>query len=171
MTVRSLVREVEELGGHLIAAGDRLRVSAPHPLPDHLVQELRRHKPELLSFLRAPAWTSEDWQTFYGEREAILECDGGVPRTEAEGQAYRDCVTEWLVRNPAPSASDRCAWCGDADGLGSTIVPFWTGSHGHTWLHHGCWEQWYEEREANAVDALRQMGLTPPKCCTSQREG
>lgn len=164
MTVMSLLREVEELGGRLTAAGDKLRVSAPRPLPDRLVKELRRHKSEVLSFLLAPAWPAEDWQVFYGERAAIFECDGGVPRAEAEGRAYQDCVTEWLVRNPAPSGSDRCAWCGEPDGPGSTVVPFWTGSHGHTWLHHGCWDKWYGEREARAVEELAEAGVVAPKC-------
>ena len=58
----ALIRNVKAAGGHLTANGDRLRVSAPTPLPDALVAELRQHKQEVLKHLarsQAPAWDAE----------------------------------------------------------------------------------------------------------------
>jgi hypothetical protein len=34
-----------------------------------------------------------------------LEFDGGLPRAEAEGQAFACCVVEWLNRNPTAFGS------------------------------------------------------------------
>ena len=45
-------------------------------------------------------WSAEDWQVFFDERAGIAEFDGGLPRAEAEAQAFACCVVEWLNRNP-----------------------------------------------------------------------
>ena len=45
-------------------------------------------------------WSAEDWQVFFDERAGIVEFDGGLPRPEAEAQAFAYCVDEWLSRNP-----------------------------------------------------------------------
>ncbi len=50
-TASALVREVQAAGGRIAAVGGRLKLSAPVPLPDGLVDELRTHKAEVVSFL------------------------------------------------------------------------------------------------------------------------
>jgi hypothetical protein len=35
---------------------------------------------------------------------------------------------------------------------GAMLLPFGTACH--TWLHHGCWDAWYAERRAHALQAL-----------------
>ena len=40
----------------------------------------------------------------------------------------------------------RCAWCGEGERSGATIVPFGTEVIGHTWLHSECWFEWYSKR-------------------------
>ena len=80
----ALIRDVEVAGGHLTANGDHLRVTAPAPLPDALVDALRRHKHEVLSHLTAVAG---DEQEAFEERAAILQFDGELSREEAERRA------------------------------------------------------------------------------------
>ena len=46
-----LVREVEAAGGRIAFADGRLKLSAPAPLPDGLVDELRTHKAKVVAFL------------------------------------------------------------------------------------------------------------------------
>lgn len=61
-TAPALVREVQAAGGQIAVAGSRLKLSAPAPLPDGLVGELRVHKAEVLSFLQGQAslrWGAE----------------------------------------------------------------------------------------------------------------
>ncbi len=72
----ALVREVQAAGGQIAVAGGRLKLSAPAPLPDGLVNDLRTHKAEVLSFLQGQA--SSGW----GAETAAL--------------------IEWFLRTPPP---------------------------------------------------------------------
>jgi TubC N-terminal docking domain len=47
-----LIEAVQRAGGAIILHGDRLRLSAPEPLPEDLVQELRAHKAEVIDHLQ-----------------------------------------------------------------------------------------------------------------------
>ena len=61
-TAPALVREVQAAGGQIAVADGRLKLSAPAPLPDGLVSDLRAHKAEILSFLQGQAslkWGAE----------------------------------------------------------------------------------------------------------------
>lgn len=60
-TARKLVQDVHSAGGTIVAAGDKLRLSAPKPLPDSLMRELRQHKAEVMSLV-GPAWSAETAQ-------------------------------------------------------------------------------------------------------------
>ncbi len=75
-TAPALVREVEAAGGQIAFAGGRLKLSAPAPLPDGLVDELRTHKAEVLSFLQGQA--SSGWGAETGR------------------------LIEWFLRTPPP---------------------------------------------------------------------
>ena len=54
MNALVLLARVRALGGRMEARGERLHVEAPSPLPETLLQELREHKPALLSSLTPP---------------------------------------------------------------------------------------------------------------------
>jgi hypothetical protein len=62
-TASALVREVQAAGGRIATADGRLKLSAPAPLPDGLVDELRTHKAEVLSFLQGQASSGWDAET------------------------------------------------------------------------------------------------------------
>jgi hypothetical protein len=50
-----LIEAVERAGGAIALQGDRLRLSAPEPLPQKLLEEVRLHKTDLIDHLqRAP---------------------------------------------------------------------------------------------------------------------
>ena len=67
MTVaHDLLRHVEAVGGLAEARGGKLRLTAPRPLPDELIDELRQHKAEVLAVLRpagadAPTIALAEW--------------------------------------------------------------------------------------------------------------
>ena len=52
MTAAPLIEAVWRAGGTILVRGEHLRLSAPAPLPDMLVAELRQHKAEILEVLR-----------------------------------------------------------------------------------------------------------------------
>ena len=62
-TAPALVREVQAAGGQIAFADGRLKLSAPAPLPEGLVNELRTHKAEVLSFLQGQASSGWDAET------------------------------------------------------------------------------------------------------------
>ncbi len=73
----ALVREVQAAGGQIAFADGHLKLSAPAPLPEGLVNELRTHKAEVLSFLQGQA--SSGWDA---ETAALIE---------------------WFLKTPPPS--------------------------------------------------------------------
>jgi len=51
MTPVAILREAYRHGADIAVAGGSLRLTAPRPLPDSLVEEIRRHKPEIIEAL------------------------------------------------------------------------------------------------------------------------
>ena len=54
MSPAALIHAVTAAGGRLTTEGDHLAVEAPHPLPDALVEALRRHKAAIVAELTRP---------------------------------------------------------------------------------------------------------------------
>ena len=52
MSALPLIEAVQRAGGAIALQGDRLRLSAPEPLPESLLQELRVHKAEVIDHLQ-----------------------------------------------------------------------------------------------------------------------
>jgi hypothetical protein len=57
-TTSALLHRVWAQGGRLTLAGDVLRVTAPFPLPEELMDCLRRRKAEIISYLHCSALRS-----------------------------------------------------------------------------------------------------------------
>jgi hypothetical protein len=107
-------------------------------------------------------WSAEDWQVFFEKRAGIGEFDGGLPRPEAEAQAFACCVVEWLNRNPERSPAGHCLGCGDREHAHDPLLPYGTEPSGHVWLHSGCWPAWYAARQAKAVSMLTAREISAP---------
>jgi hypothetical protein len=43
--------------------------------------------------------------------------------------------------------------------VNAALLPFGSEPGGHTWLHGACWPAWHRAREAEAIAALRAMGI------------
>ena len=52
MSAVPLIEAVQRAGGAIALQGDRLRLSAPEPLPQNLLEELRLHKAEVIDHLQ-----------------------------------------------------------------------------------------------------------------------
>jgi len=83
---------VRAAGGDVRIVGpERLKVTAPVPLPNDLVDRLRTVKLELLALLSGPSPSAaEIWDDPEADRAAIAERDGGAPRVWAEALARLD---------------------------------------------------------------------------------
>ena len=164
MSAVEALKAARAAGVQLGVDGDELVVEASVPPPAAVIALLSRHKAEVVVLLR-PAedgWSAEDWQVFFEERAGVVEFDGGLPRAEAEAQAFACCVVEWLNRNPERSPAGRCLGCGDREHAHDPLLPYGVEPAGHVWLHSRCWAAWYAARKAKAVVALAAMGISAP---------
>ena len=158
MSAGQALRAARAAGIHLEVEGDDLLLEAPAPPPTAVLDALSRHKAEIVRILH-PAkdgWSAEDWRLYFEERAAIAEFDGGLPRKNAEAQAFECCVVKWLDLNPTPSARGHCAWCGQSESH-APVVAF--GTEPGTWLHRECWSAWRKMRPFQAKEALTRMGI------------
>ena len=172
MSAVEALKAARAAGVHLGIDGDDLVLEAASAPPAAVLDALSRHKAEIMVLLR-PAedgWSAEDWQVFFEERAGIVEFDGGLPRAEAEAQAFACCVVEWLNRNPERSPAGRCLGCGDREHAHDPLLPYGVEPTGHVWLHSRCWPTWYAARQAKAVSTLTAMGISAPVIRPMKRE-
>ena len=155
MSAAEALQAAHAAGVELALDGDDLALSAASEPPVAVLDALSRHKAEIVALLRPDhaGWSVEDWQAYFDERAGIIEFDGGLPRAEAEAQAFDCCVVEWLNRNPERSPAGRCLWCGDREFAHDRLLPY-GGEPAHVWLHSRCWEAWHANRKAKAVAVL-----------------
>jgi hypothetical protein len=155
------IRAARALGVEVTLDGNDLLLEADSAPPAATLEALSRYKAEIIELLRPnkDGWSAEDWQLFFEERAAVAEFDGGLPRTEAEAQAFGCCIVEWLNRNPTPSAPGRCAWCGQSESHVAVVLPYGTEPGTHVWLHAECWIEWQKTRRSQAEEALSRMGI------------
>ncbi len=73
MMVDDLLVRIREAGGTLEPRDDRLRVRAPEPLPDTLLEELRAHKAEVLAYLQQRLASSLEPRIRLSRSEAELD--------------------------------------------------------------------------------------------------
>jgi hypothetical protein len=116
--------------------------------------------------LSAETPEAASWRCFFEEKTDLVERVRGLPRPKAKREAYKIVLVQWINRQPIskPAApNNRCAWCGLTEaGLGD-LRPYGTDARGVAWLHpERCWKPWTDRRRADAVDALRKMGITEP---------
>lgn len=161
MSAASALRAARDagIGLHFDCVDLVLEASAP---PSAAVLDLlTRHKADLIVLLRPgdDGWSAEDWQAHFDERAGIAEFDGGLPRREAEAPAFECCIVEWLNRNFERSPPGRCLACGGGDSAHDTLLPHGVEPTGHAWLHSRCWPAWRAGRKADAVTALKAMGI------------
>ena len=163
MNAAQILHDIEAAGGHISPNGDKIKLTAPKPLPADLIQAIKDNKAEVLKIYRqrnkpSPDWDATDWQVFYNERAAICEHDGGLSRSRAEEKAFECSVLFWLNLNPpaANSFNGDCPHCSKP--LGEKCIPALAGG-GHVWLHHACHQPWRDRRNAKAVAALKDMGV------------
>ena len=164
MSAIDTLRMARDNGVHFGVAGADLILDADREPAPGVLEAIRCNKAGIVALLSAPKgdWTAEDWRVFFDERAGIAEFKGGETQANAEAIAYGCCVVRWLNRLQEQSDPGRCAWCGKPDRNGHAVVPFGTESHGHTWLHPECWDDWRQDRRQRAQEALATVGLEAP---------
>jgi hypothetical protein len=128
MSAVAALKAARAAGVDLVLDGDDLLLEAASAPPAAVHGALSRHKAEIVALLRPgpDEWSAEDWQVFFDERAGIIEFDGGLPRAEAEVNAFACCAVEWLNRNPERSPAGCCHGCGDREHAHDPLLPYGT---------------------------------------------
>jgi hypothetical protein len=89
--------------------GDHLMLAAAAAPPAAILDDLKRHKLEIVAILRSADCgpSAEDWLALFDERAGALEFDGGQPRELAELQAIGSCVLDPAMAETSPEVLDR----------------------------------------------------------------
>jgi hypothetical protein len=109
MTAINALKAARNLGIIVQADGDDLLLTAAAPPPAAILNDLKRHKSEIVAILR-PADrgpSAEAWLALFDERAGALEFDGGQPREMAKLQATGSCVLDPAMAETSPEALDR----------------------------------------------------------------
>src|SRR4051794_39361528 len=103
MTGIEVLRAAKACGVTVALDGEDLVLEAPAPPPSALLDELARHKADIIALLRpgGAEWTAENWRAFFDERAVTAELDGRLSRPQAEARAFACCIAEWLNRRRA----------------------------------------------------------------------
>jgi hypothetical protein len=97
-----LIEAVQRAGGAIALQGDRLRLSAPEPLPQELLEDLRLHKEELIDYLHHAG------RLRLGEHAAASPASAARSPNETVA-AWADDVAR-LRRMPPPRNYPEQAW-------------------------------------------------------------
>lgn len=91
-------------------------------------------------------------------------CSTSSQECEVSRTGDEDCRCEvTITADPAPSPSSaatdpsRCAHCGKCEHSGAMVLPFGSSAAGHTWLHGGCWREWYA-KQCEVLPAANESG-------------
>lgn len=105
MTPSETLRVARCAGLRLEIEDDDLVIQSASRPAAELLQLVAAHKAGILALLRCAAgpWTSAEWLTFFQERAAIAEFDGGLSRADAEQVAMAEVVA--LAQNKGVSGA------------------------------------------------------------------
>ena len=107
MSAADAVKIARAAGVEVALDGDNLSLKAASEPPAAILDELRRHKTEIIAMLRPghDRWSAEDWRSYFEERAAVAEFDGGLLRTDAEDQKFECCIVELAESKPGTLSS------------------------------------------------------------------
>jgi hypothetical protein len=157
MTTGALLAEIAAVGGRIEVRGDRLRLTAPVPLPPELIARVRDAKPALLAALNE----AQDWAARH--REALAHW-GVLHRTdEATWIAWGEMQRRWHRLYGERQPEGWCVGCRKPIGAGEAMA-LGDGNRAHLDDTHGleCLVAYSERWRGDATRALMKIGLTPP---------
>jgi TubC N-terminal docking domain len=102
MNALPLIEAVQRAGGAITLQGDRLRLSAPEPLPEGLIQQLRTRKAEVIDYLQ------------HARRSGLVQAAAAA--LEDQSTPPFEVVADWvagvsrLTAMPPPRSYPQHAW-------------------------------------------------------------
>ena len=163
---RELLDAAVAAGARFEICGNRLRVTAPHPLPDELVSDLRRAKPEILRLIpRRLSGECARWGDRYAKQIAHWSLRGQRAWQEAERLAFGELILEWHRQHGARPDPGRCSGCGDDLPAEAAALTLGDGARLHFDSVRGadCIIAYGTRWRGTAVAGLQALGIEPPE--------
>lgn len=101
MTAAAILSECQRRGVHLRADGELIKYKPIAAVDGELLEAMREHKPELLSYLRRhESDRVGPWQPPGRTTRRCPSCGGGLQPTDTDGELCGSCA--WSVQHLAP---------------------------------------------------------------------
>jgi hypothetical protein len=90
MSAGEALKAARAVGIELVLDGDSLVLVAASEPSAVILGALSRHKAEIMAMLRpgCDGWSADGWQAYFEDRAGIAEFNEGLPRADAEAQAF-----------------------------------------------------------------------------------
>jgi hypothetical protein len=161
MTGAEIIALAKKRGVTLEIFFDKLRVCSEGKPDESLVRLLRDNKQAVMDSILAAETPPERWRRLFAEKVDTLMQFLGLPRLEAEREAFRHIVIEYSNKTHPNTDPNRCAHCGKPETPDATLLPIGWGER-HAWLHSPCVESWRQKRREQAAARLAAMGIVEP---------
>jgi hypothetical protein len=102
------------------------------------------------------------WRRLLEDKTIVVQRVRDLPRAEAEREAYRIIISEYLNETHPNSDSRACAWCNKPSLPLTPTLPFGVGER-HVWLHQHCHQAWSVRRRTEVVASLAGLGIVEPE--------
>ena len=162
----SLVLEMVSTGGdaaRILAASGDFAFMPRASRTRGLVRLLRDNRRAIIDAVRKGETRPNRWRRLLAEKIETIVKMRGLPRPDAEAEAFRHIVVEYLNETLPNTDSRICAHCRGPNLPLTPTLPFGVGER-HAWLHQGCADPWRAVRRKAAIEALAVMGIVhPPK--------
>ena len=141
----------------------KLRVRAESEPDESLVRLLRDNRQAIIDAFLEAETEPDRWRRLLSEKIETIVKVRDLPRPDAEAEAFRHIVIEYLNETHPKTDPGVCAHCRGPDLPLTPILPFGIADR-HTWLHQRCHDRWADRRRMEAVASLARMGITetPP---------
>jgi hypothetical protein len=123
MTAAEIIELAKKRGVALEVFLDKLVVSADCEPDEVLVCLLRDNKPAVVEAILAAETLSERWLRILAERTEIVVKRRGLPRPDAEREAFRHLMIEYASETHPNTNPTRCSHCGHPQALGAPLLP------------------------------------------------
>jgi hypothetical protein len=130
-----------------------LRVYSEGEPDESLVRLLRDNKQAVMDAILAAETEPDRWRRALAEKVETIMQPRGLTRHDAEREAFRHLMVEYLNETHPNTDPTHCAHCSKTETPDATLLPLGWGER-HAWLYRGCWEAWRAQRRVNAEDAL-----------------
>jgi hypothetical protein len=139
----------------------KLRVYSEGEPDESLVRLLRDNKQAVVDEILAAETESNRWRRVLAEKIETVMTIRGLPRPDAEREAFDIVLVEFLNATRPDTDPNLCARCGGPETSDATLLPIGWGDR-HVWLHPGCLDPWRAQRGLKAEDDLARLGVVRP---------